>query len=161
MHYSTRSKFRILIFSSKNFNDINWVTSKKIPNIGEFELKHKNDLNLYARRIRELAQKIRNLGSKPIFVTQAKASYRIKNGEIFGEAKADGTPNLEEYIGLKAINTATLKVCKSIFAICIDLAGKLHFEDGDHYDSVHTSPSGSKKIGKFLYDELKTKILQQ
>ena len=49
-------------------------------------------------------------------------------------------------------------VCQKLNAICIDLAEKLRLDADDYYDSIHTTPSGSAKIGRFLFQILKPYI---
>jgi hypothetical protein len=59
-------------------------------------------------------------------------------------------------IALGMINQATETFCRAHAPDCrfIDLAGRLTFADSDFYDLVHTTPSGARRIGTFLADEL-------
>ncbi|MDA0997905.1 MAG: hypothetical protein O2944_06835, partial [Proteobacteria bacterium] len=65
-----------------------------------------------------------------------------------------GRVDLSHFIGIAAVNETTMKVCRQVKAICIDLAAKINFVDGDHYDGLHTTPVGSAKIAKRLFNEL-------
>lgn len=51
-----------------------------------------------------------------------------------------------------------MAACREVMAVCIDLAAELFFEDGDHYDEVHTTPKGSARIGRYLFEKLKDVI---
>ena len=53
-------------------------------------------------------------------------------------------------------NETTLAVCRDLAVLCLDLARELDFDREDFYDHIHTTPSGSRKIGDYLYDRLKT-----
>ena len=55
---------------------------------------------------------------------------------------------------LSLYNAELLKFCAEVKAHCVDLAGELRFGPGDYYDSVHTTPQGSRKIGSFLAAKL-------
>ena len=47
------------------------------------------------------------------------------------------------------------KICDKNGAIFIDLDYELDFDlEKDFYDSCHHTPSGSKKIGEYLYSKL-------
>ena len=49
---------------------------------------------------------------------------------------------------LRIINSFTLKICKENNIICINLHENIIFDDKiDLYDGIHTSPSGSVKVG--------------
>ena len=48
------------------------------------------------------------------------------------------------------------KVSQQVGAIFIDLDSELVFDyNKDLYDDMHTTPSGSEKIGKYLFKKLK------
>ncbi len=52
---------------------------------------------------------------------------------------------------LKIVNSFTLKICREKNLICFNLHDKINFKDKiDFYDGIHTSPSGSFKIGESL-----------
>ena len=61
-------------------------------------------------------------------------------------------------LALIMMNTATEQVCRERRDACkfIDVAGKLEFEATDFYDFVHTRPSGARKLGEFIAQELMT-----
>ena len=47
-----------------------------------------------------------------------------------------------------------LRVCRSLKAICVDLADKNLLSEADFFDRIHTTTSGSDKIAVFLFDRL-------
>jgi hypothetical protein len=57
------------------------------------------------------------------------------------------------YREMQGYNAELLAFCREVDAICIDLAGELVFDLQDFYDAIHTTPSGSRKIGEFLANE--------
>jgi hypothetical protein len=65
-------------------------------------------------------------------------------------------------IALDMMNRATEAFCRAHAPDCrfIDLAGRLSFAEADFYDLVHTTPSGARRIGTFLADELPVVLSQ-
>jgi hypothetical protein len=59
-------------------------------------------------------------------------------------------------VALPMINRASEQVCHEQSDICrfVDLAQQLPFEPVDFYDEVHATPTGARKIGRFLAREL-------
>jgi hypothetical protein len=111
----------------------------------------------YARRLRALVEETRALGAKPIFVTQLTRSWKPLDGAIVGTAGSDDANGVDMYTITSLFNETTLEICRELHAICIDLARDLRdaFEDTDFYDFVHTTPSGARKIGDYLYESLR------
>src|SRR4029077_10169586 len=60
-------------------------------------------------------------------------------------------------MALVAMNAATQQVCREHPYAChfIDVAAKLPVERSDFYDFAHTTPSGSRKLGRFISRELR------
>lgn len=117
-------------------------------------------LSGYERRLRILSEKTQSLGAIPIYVTQAWRLYKKgPNGEILGSKTSfpyDGVRinGVDVYYMMEAFNNVLMDGCGEVGGICINLAAELQFEDSDFYDFVHTTPSGSEKIGKYLYKQL-------
>jgi len=78
---------------------------------------------------------------------------------VWGKLCEDGTVNISAYAGLSSISVTAMAACKKAGAICIDLANEFFSVDGGHYDGVHTTPSGSKKISQYLCRKL-GKVIQ-
>jgi len=150
-----RARDAKLIHASKGYDGSDWRPPPRPPDIERAASDMRRGLDLYEQRLRELTQRIRAFGAEPIYVTQHRPSYRIRDGRLLVRAGAAGMADVSEYEQLMATNRRTMDVCRNIKAICIDLASELFFTDGDHYDIVHTSPRGSEKIGKYLFEKLR------
>lgn len=116
----------------------------------------------YAQRLRRLARETRAIGAEPIFVTQLMRSWKLVDGHIVGTSGgADPEANgVDMYTIMSLFNRDTLRVCRSVKAICFDLASALQPQlvDADFYDFIHTTPSGARKIGDALYAALKDEL---
>jgi|TARA_B100000959_G_C14906369_1_gene593161 hypothetical protein len=150
-----RARSANLIHNEENWDGSQWTEPPKQPDIDKFIRNHAPALNAYGVRIKHLAQIIHNFGAKPIFVTQNNGKYRIRKGKVYLAPRKDGTLNYTDYIMMAAMARVTMKTCQVIDAICIDIANELFFVDGDHYDGIHTTPTGSEKIGRYLHSKLK------
>ena len=64
----------------------------------------------------------------------------------------------EAYRTLWAFNRETLNVGAELKVFTIDLAAGLDFQEGDFYDHIHTTPSGSRRIGRFIFEGLKERM---
>jgi len=148
-----------------------WKEPLSAPDVDAAEQKLSPWLDAYGVRVQKLIHVIRNLGAKPIIVTQHMANYRLRNGRIFGRVVKEGfqdklqgrfvekgSIDVGQYAALMAHNRRAMKVCRDAKAICIDVSRDLVFEDGDHYDFSHTTPGGSAKLAKFLFEHLKDRI---
>ena len=122
----------------------------------------RNHLNSYTQRLHILMEKVIAFNSKAIFVSQSKRrNYDIINGQLV--ATSD-TQQYNQYIinGIdyyhmsRLLNAHTKSVCDA-YKECIffDLDEELTFNiETDFYDSIHTTLSGSKKIGEYLFNKL-------
>jgi lysophospholipase L1-like esterase len=117
-------------------------------------------LTAYAARLQTLVRKVRtDLRAEPIFVTQKRGDYRIADGRLLVRVdKGAATPSDEAHRTLRAFNQVTLAVAAEMKAPAIDLARGLAFEEGDFYDHIHTTPAGSRRIGRFIYEEIKDRV---
>lgn len=112
-------------------------------------------LAAYAERVVELIRRIRGFGAEAILVTQSRADYRVRDGQVFGRLQADRRIDTGSYAKMATFNRTTLEVCRAAKAICVDLGAELWFDDLDYYDTVHATPSGAAKIGAYLHEQLK------
>ncbi|MDO8605420.1 MAG: SGNH/GDSL hydrolase family protein [Phaeospirillum sp.] len=109
----------------------------------------------YAERLNQLTDRIRAMGAQPVFVTQTRGDYRIRDGKVWGMVRDDDELNgVDNWRLLAEFNAVTLAVCAKREATCLDLAGELAFADGDFYDHVHNTPAGAVKIGDWLAERL-------
>lgn len=105
----------------------------------------------YRERLLGLAEASRQIGATPIFVTQRRGNaYRID-----GVWHATGRAAVFLQSALEEFNRVTMSVCRDVQGICIDLAKNIRFEPRDFADSMHTTASGSRKIGLFFAARLK------
>ncbi len=153
-----RARDAKLIHNQKNFNGADWRLVPEPPDVAAAERRYAAHLDDYERRLIELSRRIREFGAVPIYVTQHRPGYRIRDGRLYGRLRDDGTMDIGFYDELSAFNRKTMEVCRRVGAVCVDLASELFFVDGDHYDEVHTSPVGSEKIGRYLYAKLRDVI---
>lgn len=144
-----------LIHTEKGYDGTPWTEPKTPPDLAAAESRLQEHLEAYADRLRELVRRIRAMGSEAIVVDQAMASYRLRDGKVLGSPRPDGTVDLGGYEDLAAFNKVAMRTCREVEAVCIDLANELPFEDGDHYDRLHTTPLGSAKIGRYLEAQLR------
>jgi len=123
-------------------------------------IKVEKDSNLekalisYRERLEGLVQRIRDFGAKPILVNQPTAEYRVRDNWIWVPLTKDGDLFTHGYRTISQFNDVTMDVCRKVGGRCIDLAREVEFDDGDFYDRIHNTPSGTKKIGQYLYDKL-------
>lgn len=114
--------------------------------IAEISLAREPEMQTYADRLRHLSARIRDMGALPVFITQAGGGYRMIDNMVVGD--------LEQYLGLQTVNQTTLAICGELGISCLNLAGSVRFGDGDFYDSVHTTPSGSAKVAAMVCTSL-------
>lgn len=113
----------------------------------------------YEKRVGQLIERIKAFGASAIIVTQSRSDYRVDNGQVFAALKVDGTSSLGNFVVQSAFNTAAMTACRAhSHTICIDLGRELRFADDDFYDWVHTTASGSARIGNYLFEALKDQI---
>jgi len=119
-------------------------------------------------RITRLADATRKAGAVPIFVTQRSINWIERDGVIWGLKSAAARRDADALAGLGPLNgvdfywlermqaMAIMDACRKAKGVCIDLAGNIRIDHmGDFYDMVHTTPSGSRRIARFLYSRLK------
>ncbi len=128
-------------------------------------------IDSYTERLAELDKMTREFGAEPIFVTQRSARWTRRNGEVVGIAEyqpdffemvrqqlpADyQTLNGVDFYRLERILAdAQMAACRKLNAICLDLMADIEFDlETDFYDPIHTTASGSRAIGEYLYNEL-------
>jgi len=110
-------------------------------------------LDRFEGRLEQLRKKIIAFGAKPIFVTQRAGNYRLRKGILNGNI---GAPKNDEptYFWITLLSERTMSYCKKNRMTCVDLGSHIRFDDGDFYDPLHTTPTGSEKIGRHICDNL-------
>lgn len=135
-----------------------WRLISPPPDLTALEKAQEQNLKGYEERVTRLIARIRATGAEAIIVTQSEADYRVRDGAVYGRLRPDGTIDPGGYAELTAFNRRALKACQDAAAICLDLGAELWFDDRDFYDICHTTPSGARKIGNYLFEKLYRRI---
>ena len=112
----------------------------------------------YRARVAELIRRTRALGAEAIIVTQTRSNWRRAGGQLLFLARADGQPDMADYVETALFNRAAMAACRDANAICLDLGAEIEFRPGDFYDHVHTTPAGSGRIAEYLFARLKDRV---
>ena len=127
----------------------------------DYETLMKEDLIDYKDRLFKLNHEVTKLGSKAIFVSQSRKIYKVDNEKIigvpnFGKYKDTEINGVDYFHIMQLMHNSVKEVAKQTNAIFLDLDSELVFDyEKDFYDDMHTTPLGSEKIGKYLYEKLK------
>ena len=127
----------------------------------DYETLMKEDLIDYKDRLFKLNYEVKKLDGKAIFVSQSRKIYKLNNETItgvpnFGKYKNIDINGVDYFHIMQLMHKSVKEVAKQTNAIFIDLDSELVFDyEKDFYDDMHTTPSGSEKIGKYLYEKLK------
>jgi lysophospholipase L1-like esterase len=117
----------------------------------DFEQMADEKVKAYRGRLRRLTELVRGFGGQPIYITQKRMDGRLVEGGWQQIVGSDGALNTAT---IMAINRATLAFCRETGEVCTDLAEKIEFAPGEFADALHTNPTGSAHIGRFLAAEL-------
>lgn len=143
-----------------NFDKVAWVFN---PVQRSYDELMRGRLEEYRERLSVLIDKTRKIGSTPIFVTQPSRKYRFREGRVEGlevrsrydEVYING---VDFYYMMRKIDHETKSVADSHGILYLDLAARDLWADEDFYDFVHMTPSGVKKVGEYLFDELNDRL---
>tara|TARA_E500000331_G_C17222208_1_gene698645 strand:- start:620 stop:1711 length:1092 start_codon:yes stop_codon:yes gene_type:complete len=127
--YSKKNKIK------KDFKFLNYEEVLNYYNPDNILNKHKRRIGYYLNNVDSLHAHSKKIGAKPIFINQLTS---------------DG--NYNEV--LFALNYSLIKHCSLKKYNCIDLAKNLKGKENYWYDTMHTTPLGSKTIAKLIYPEL-------
>ena len=61
---------------------------------------------------------------------------------------------LNLHVSVRAENETVIDFCRKNNVYCINLGEELEFKDNDFWDSVHTTPQGSRRVGEFVCNRL-------
>ena len=90
-------------------------------------------MNQYENNLINIINYSKAKSAEPIFITQNIADYH------------------DLYPYLQLVNQQTIRTCKEKKIICFRLHEKIKFfKEIDWYDNIHTTPSGSEKIGELI-----------
>jgi hypothetical protein len=119
------------------------------------------NVDRYRKAVALLAAKTRALGATPIFVTQSLSLYRFReDGVLEGRVMRDdygGTPinGVDYYYVMREFWRATMEECARAGGVCIDAGNEVAWRTGDFYDSIHNTPQGAERLGKYLHSRLR------
>lgn len=122
------------------------------------------------KRVAELDRLTREFGAKSIFVTQRSARWTRADGKIIGipeylKDQSSEFRRLGDVTGVdifhveQLVADAIMEQCADVDAICINLMKEIEFSlPADFYDHIHTTSSGARAIGEYLFQKLNGKI---
>ena len=142
------------------------TTNASMPYLGHFPDNYKNqdytisklnpitkklseqNVSYFKARLLKIINEINELGAKPICVTQPHLYSKILNNKKYGikDIMGKGFSGIDFDYSLNDLNTAMSEICGPYF---IDIYSK-KFQENFFYDGIHTTPLGSKFIGKEL-----------
>ncbi len=128
----------IKLFDSKSSKDISNSNEKLEILSKEKKIIIKNYLPEYKKNIISVINYSKKLSAEPILITNILPN---DNGT------SSYAKTLSSYLYL--LNDTTMSVCYEQKITCFDLRNKINFiRSEDFYDPIHTTPSGSAKLGK-------------
>ena len=95
----------------------------------------------------------KELKAIPIFVTQRTRYWKKIDNEIL-LANNSIYNNRDYYNFEKFISETIIEFCEKNNIFCIDIFKNINFEIHDHFELVHTTASGSKKIADYIFKKL-------
>ena len=138
IYLNIRSKILLSNFNF-NYNNRNNIYHKlktrfpkKNQNASQLDFNNKNLLNfkkLYFNNLNKILDKVNDKNAVPVFITQT-----IYDQDIL-------------YDYLDFINSLTIKFCEDNKISCLKLDKNHNITKDDYYDTFHTNPNGSFKIG--------------
>jgi len=127
--YSKKNKIK------KDFKFLNYEEALNYYNPDNILNKHKERIGYYLNNIDSLYTYSKKIGAKPIFINQL--AFEGNYHEV-----------------LFALNYSLIKHCSLKKYNCIDLAKNLKGKENYWFDTMHTTPAGSKIIAELIYSEL-------
>ena len=119
----------------KNFKFLNYEEVFNYYDTDDILNKHNERITYYLNNIDSLYTYSKKIGAKPIFINQL--AFEGNYNEV-----------------LFALNYSLIKHCSLKKYNCIDLAKNLEGKENYWWDTMHTTPAGSKAIVQLIYPEL-------
>lgn len=107
----------------------------------------------YRLRLERLFTRTHEVSPQAGLICVTQPGYGIWRRDAGGQVWVADMP---QYRLLEAFNAALLEVCAAHHGLGLDLAHELDLQASDFYDVVHTTASGSQKLGDYLYTRLAT-----
>ena len=123
-----------------------------------FDQDLKHNALMVGKLYKKLLKKITARNGVPVCITQSAFFVRGNRG-VSRAFKYKGTHlNGHDLLySLKLTNNEIIKACREQMHSVID-TGNMGLTKNDFYDFVHLNPDGSRKFGKFLFDNLKNEF---
>ena len=140
------------------FGSWRWTTQPAASDHGEFTAAR---LERYRKAIALLAVKTKAIGATPIFVTQSLSVYRFReDGTVEGRAREEMYDQtmingVDFYYICREFWAVTMDECAKAGGVCINAGNEIRWQPGDFYDSIHNTPQGAERLGKYLHEKLK------
>ena len=146
-----RSLKKFMIKKQKNFQRVFHDKNRKLIEINKIPTKNnfEQNLEITKKNLNKLYNLSNNMKSIPIFVTQKTNRWLIIDDKVLS------IDNFNYYLFEKSISEIILNFCYDKKILCVDGFEELEFNTHDTYDLIHTSPSGSKKIAKLIFEKIK------
>jgi hypothetical protein len=140
------------------FGSWQWTTQ---PLVRDHHRLAARSLERYGKAVALLARETRAIGAEPIFVTQSLSIYRFReDGTVEGRVMNDVYDKtmingVDYYHVMREFWAVTMEECAKVGGICLDAGNEIRWEPGDFYDSIHNTPQGAERLGKYLHDKLR------
>jgi len=146
-----RSLKKLMIKKQKKFQRVFHDKNRKLIEINKIPTKNdfKQNLKITKKNLNQLYNLANNMKSIPIFVTQKTNRWSIIDDKVLS------IDNFNYYLFEKSISEIILNFCYNKKILCINGFDELEFNTHDTYDLIHTTPSGSKKIAKIIFEKIK------
>lgn len=136
-------------------------TKDEILNEKLLAIYDEKNLKAFKKRIQQLKNYAENKNAIPIFITQPTLHFRIRNGVIYGTEDTNYLENKYAYNGvgylklLNKLNDAMREVAGT--NAIIDVTNEEDWNVMDFYDFYHMTETGTKKLGKKIYQKMQQK----
>ena len=139
------------------FDAVPWTPA---PLLNAYDGIMHRPLAAYRDRLTLLIARTQEFGATPVFVTQPTRRYKFRDGRLLGSPEMidyGGTAvnGVDYYRMMRILDGVTCSTAAAHGARCIDMARERIWEDDDFYDPWHMTPKGAKKVGDYLYREMK------
>lgn len=117
----------------------------------------------YSARLATILGDIRQMGARPICVTQPTRMWIGQGETLRGLSEAfrfNGVAynGLDYRASLLALNKAMEQQCTDVGGVFIDVHAR-EFSPGDFYDPVHMTPVGASRLAGYLFEEMNRREL--
>jgi hypothetical protein len=129
-----------------------------------YQRSHAGVLEASRERTAQLIRRIRAFGAIPVIANQHQGYVRTIDGKVHVKAPpgASSSSSAQAYVNSVLVGRVTMAACRAEKAICIDVVSGLAMDaPEDYYDNVHTASSGNRKIGTFIYRNLKPHLARR